>query len=71
MNRTWRRFYTHRLALAGLSVIAAFVLIALLAPWLAPNDPIRQSLPDSLQSPSLRFPLGTDEFGRCVLSRIV
>ncbi|MBI2206833.1 MAG: ABC transporter permease subunit, partial [Candidatus Rokubacteria bacterium] len=32
---------------------------------------IRQSLPDSLQSPSLRFPLGTDEFGRCVLSRIV
>ena len=71
MSDTWRRFYTHRLALAGLGVIAAFVLLALFAPWLAPNDPIRQSLPDALGRPSLRFPLGADEFGRCVLSRIV
>jgi len=71
MSDTWRRFYTHRLALAGLGVIAAFVLLALFAPWLAPNDPIRQSLPDALRRPSLRFPLGADEFGRCVLSRIV
>jgi ABC-type dipeptide/oligopeptide/nickel transport system permease subunit len=71
MNDTWRRFYTHRLALAGLSVISGFVVLAMLAPWVAPNDPIKQSLPDSLQVPSMRFPLGTDEFGRCVLSRIV
>ena len=32
MSDTWRRFYTHRLALAGLGVIAAFVLLALFAP---------------------------------------
>jgi ABC-type dipeptide/oligopeptide/nickel transport system permease subunit len=68
---TWRRFLTHRLALAGLGVITAFVALALLAPWIAPNDPIRQSLPDTLQGPSARFPLGTDEFGRCVLSRML
>ena len=71
MNDTWRRFTTHRLALAGLGVIGGFALLAFFAPWLAPHDPIRQSLPDALARPSLRFPLGTDEFGRCVLSRIV
>jgi peptide/nickel transport system permease protein len=68
---TWRRFSTHRLALAGMGVIGAFILFALLAPWLAPHDPIRQSLPDALLGPSARFPLGTDEFGRCVLSRVL
>jgi ABC-type dipeptide/oligopeptide/nickel transport system permease subunit len=71
MTDTWRRFTTHRLALAGLAVIAGFALLALFAPWVAPSDPIRQSLPDALRGPSLRFPLGTDEFGRCVLSRII
>ena len=71
MNAPWRRFTTHRLALAGLGVIGGFALLAFFAPWLAPHDPIRQSLPDALARPSLRFPLGTDEFGRCVLSRIV
>jgi ABC-type dipeptide/oligopeptide/nickel transport system permease subunit len=71
LSDAWRRFTGHRLALAGLGVIAVFVVVALLAPWVAPNDPIRQSLPDTLRGPSLRFPLGTDEFGRCVLSRIL
>jgi ABC-type dipeptide/oligopeptide/nickel transport system permease subunit len=70
-SRTWRRFVGHRLALVGLGVIALFVLLAAFAPWLAPSDPLRQSLPDALQGPSRRFPLGTDEFGRCVLSRIL
>ena len=71
MTDTWRRFTTHRLAVAGLAVIAGFALLALLAPWLAPSDPLRQSLPEALRAPSLAFPLGTDEFGRCVLSRII
>jgi ABC-type dipeptide/oligopeptide/nickel transport system permease subunit len=71
MSDTWKRFYTHRLAVVGLGVIGVFVVFALFAPWLAPNDPIRQSLPDTLQGPSARFPLGSDEFGRCVLSRIL
>ena len=71
MTDTWRRFTTHRLAVAGLGVIAAFAVLALFAPWLAPSDPLKQSLPDALSRPSLRFPLGTDEFGRCVLSRII
>ena len=67
----WRRFSSHRLAVVGLGIIGLFAVVALLAPWVAPADPIRQSLPDALRGPSLAFPLGTDEFGRCVLSRIL
>ena len=56
---------------SGSASSRCFVLLAAFAPWLAPSDPLRQSLPDALQGPSRRFPLGTDEFGRCVLSRIL
>src|SRR5207245_10880620 len=37
----------------------------------APHDPIQQDLPHALAKPSAEFPLGTDQFGRCILSRIV
>ena len=37
----------------------------------APHDPLRQDLPHALAGPSVEFPLGTDEFGRCILSRIL
>jgi ABC-type dipeptide/oligopeptide/nickel transport system permease subunit len=70
-DKTWRRFAAHRLALAGLGIIALFVVLAAFAAWLAPHDPLRQSLPDALRGPSRRFLLGTDEFGRDVLSRII
>jgi ABC-type dipeptide/oligopeptide/nickel transport system permease subunit len=71
MSSAWRRFVSHRLALVGLGIILGFVALAVFAPGLSPHDPVRQSLPDALSGPSRRFPLGTDEFGRCVLSRIL
>jgi ABC-type dipeptide/oligopeptide/nickel transport system permease subunit len=71
MPDAWRRFFAHRLAVIGLAVIAALVLLALGARVLAPHDPLRQDLPRALAGPSAEFPLGTDEFGRCILSRIL
>ena len=71
MRRAWRRFLQHRLAVAGLGVLAILVTAAVLAPRLAPHDPIRQHLPSALAPPSAEYPLGADEFGRCVLSRIL
>jgi ABC-type dipeptide/oligopeptide/nickel transport system permease subunit len=71
MREAWRRFASHRLALVGLGIILAFALLAVLAPVVAPHDPIRQSLPNALAPPSREYPLGTDQFGRCVLSRIL
>jgi len=71
MNEIWRRFAKHRLAVIGLAVILGLVVLALGARRIAPHDPIRQDLPHALAKPSAEFPLGTDEFGRCILSRIL
>jgi len=71
MSETARRFLRHRLAVGGLALILLLIVLALAARQLAPHDPIRQDLPHALAGPSLEFPLGTDEFGRCILSRIL
>jgi peptide/nickel transport system permease protein len=71
MSALWRRFVSHRLAVVGLALIALLVLLAAFAAQVAPRDPIRQDLPSALTPPSRDFPLGADEFGRCILSRIL
>ena len=58
-------------ALLGGTVIILMALMALLAPWLAPYDPIAISLPDRLAAPSAAHWFGTDEMGRDILSRIM
>ena len=71
MSAGWRRFVSHRLAVVGLALIALLILLAAFAAQVAPRDPIRQDLPSALAPPSREFPLGADEFGRCILSRIL
>jgi peptide/nickel transport system permease protein len=53
----------------GLAVTLVLLLAAVLAPWLAPQDPAAQRLPERLLPPSARHWMGTDELGRDVLSR--
>src|SRR5690606_10495067 len=67
----WRRFLRHRLAAAGAAVVALLVLTAILAPVLAPYDPLAQDDAAVLQPPSGARPLGTDGLGRAVLSRLI
>jgi peptide/nickel transport system permease protein len=55
----------------GAGIVAAFVLVALFAPLLAPYDPLAQDPANGLASPSGEHPLGTDELGRDVLSRLI
>ncbi len=66
-----RRFRANRLALWSLYVIGILVLAALLAPLLAPHDPIAigDVMATRFQSPSWAHPFGTDEFGRDLFSR--
>jgi peptide/nickel transport system permease protein len=66
-----RRFRANRLALWSLYVLAILVLAALLAPLLAPHDPlaIGDVMATRFQSPSWAHPFGTDEFGRDLFSR--
>ncbi|MDW8802895.1 ABC transporter permease [Clostridium sp. A1-XYC3] len=47
------------------------VLISLLAPHIAPHDPLKTNMTKSLQGPSGEFLLGTDNLGRCLLSRLL
>lgn len=60
-------------AMAGLFAILALALIALLAPVLAPYDPVRQPDIVALESmaPSAAHPFGTDQYSRDVLSRVI
>lgn len=66
-----RAFVRHRLALAGLCVIALLALIAIFAPLVATHDPNHVDLFATSQSPSGAHWLGTDDIGRDVYSRIV
>jgi ABC-type dipeptide/oligopeptide/nickel transport system permease subunit len=52
-------------------VVATLVLVGLAAPWLAPHDPVLVDLNHRLQPPVLGYPLGTDQFGRCIFSRLL
>lgn len=70
-QRAIRRFMRHRLALAGLVVVVVFVLVAALAPWVAPYDPNATSWTAIRQPPSAAHWFGTDENGRDVLSRVI
>lgn len=55
----------------GAAVVALVLLTALLAPWIAPYGPAYQTLEERLEPPSWRHPLGLDELGRDILSRLI
>ena len=66
-----RQFRRSRAAIVGLVLTLSFLAIAVLAPWIAPHDPIAFNLGQQLRPPSLVNPLGTDELGRDILSRLL
>jgi peptide/nickel transport system permease protein len=59
------------LARAGFAIACLLIVVALLAPWIAPADPASQNLPARLAAPSLHHWMGTDELGRDILSRVM
>lgn len=65
------RLLRNRSAVIGGSVLLAVIAAALLAPLISPYDPIKASQRTSLEAPSLAHPMGTDRFGRDVLSRVL
>jgi ABC-type dipeptide/oligopeptide/nickel transport system permease subunit len=69
--RHWRRFSRDRWALIGLGIVTVLTVLALAAPWIAPADPLRGSLVNSLRAPSREFWLGTDVQGRDLLARLL
>jgi peptide/nickel transport system permease protein len=69
--RHWQRFSRDRWALIGLGIVTVLTVLALAAPWIAPADPLRGSLVNSLRAPSREFWLGTDVQGRDLLARLL
>jgi peptide/nickel transport system permease protein len=59
------------LATTGAVLVAIFIILAILAPWLAPQDPAHIDLPARLSPPSSAHWCGTDELGRDILSRLI
>lgn len=71
-HRHWSRILLkNRTATFGACLVIAFTLIGLLAPVIAPADPLQLNVRNKLHPPSSEFPLGTDQFGRDVMSRVV
>jgi peptide/nickel transport system permease protein len=76
-SRSWRKLARNPAAMAGALVLAVVVVAAVAAPWVAPHDPATQSLIRRFSPPlwapggSAAYPLGTDQVGRDVLSRII
>jgi peptide/nickel transport system permease protein len=70
--RGWLQFRHNRLAVLGLAIVMALVLVAAFAPWIATHNPYDQNLAQRLLPPGEQGHwLGTDEFGRDVFSRLV
>lgn len=66
-----KRLRKQRLAMIGGGILFLLLFVALCAPVLAPHDPMEQNLYARLEPPSLEHPLGTDDFGRDILSRMI
>lgn len=60
-----------KLAAAGGVVVLFFILVGIFAPYIAPHNPLDMDLQRRLLNPSSEFPLGTDQLGRCILSRLI
>jgi len=66
-----RRFIKHRLAVVGAIIVFLLALVAIFAPFVSPKDVNDMDFGNTLSPPSWNHPMGTDHFGRDILSRII
>lgn len=70
-NPLWQALRKNRLSWVGVALLLLILGVALLAPWIAPHDPLQQNIAYRLDPPSSDYWLGTDSYGRDVLSRLM
>jgi peptide/nickel transport system permease protein len=71
LREIWRTLRSSPVTLLGASILAAHLLIALIAPLLAPHSPTALNADLALAAPSWAHPFGNDRFGRDILSRVL
>lgn len=67
----WRRLYKNKMAMVMIGIILMTTIIGIFAPFFAPHDPYKINILDKYAPYSLEYPLGTDNLGRCILSRMI
>src|SRR5690625_7383098 len=70
-TETWKAFRKNKLAVVGMILVMFFILLAIFAPFIAKEGINEQVMTDRLQAPSAEYWLGTDDYGRDILSRII
>jgi peptide/nickel transport system permease protein len=71
LTTTIRAFNANKTSWLGLAVFLIVLLLAILAPWISPHDPVEQDVFSKLKPPFDTYYLGTDYFGRDILSRLL
>ena len=71
MRELWRRLKKNKLAMGGLIVLTALLILAVIAPYIIPYDYAEQNYDAVLQFPSAEHWFGTDNFGRDIFSRVI
>ena len=67
----WRSFKKSKISLIGAGIVLLFIILAILAPLIAPQGINEQNLTERLQPPSADHWFGTDDFGRDIFSRVL
>lgn len=70
-QEVWRRLRKNKLAMIGLAIVIILILAAVFAPWITPYDYDKQNLQDAFYWPCGKYLLGSDNFGRDILTRII
>lgn len=71
MKATFTAFNANKTSWVGLVIFLLVALAAIAAPLLSPHDPVEQNILYKLKPPTAEYPLGTDAFGRDILSRLL
>lgn len=67
----WKRLLQNKMAVIMLSLLVGIALLGIFAPWIAPNDPYENDILNKFAAYSSEYPLGTDQLGRCIFSRMI
>lgn len=71
MREKWNLIFKNKMFLLGFLLFGAVVFVAIFAPYIAPHTYDEQNMIMKLTGPSLDYPLGTDQYGRCIFSRVI
>lgn len=66
-----QRFLHNKMAMITVAIVCLTALVGIFAPWIAPNDPYETDILNKFAGFSAKYPLGTDNLGRCILSRML